>query len=301
MRELVKQLELLSITLVNQKIETSNRKAPKGAFLILGPGEIMNFLVLILILSSLSFAQVSTPPYPTEESLIVPEMVKPETSPVEKVIQEADTSIDPGAASRIEEIKTAMDSSTRANRADSLGSVMVGYQLITSWLPSKKTIGYTHIFNEKWSLEAEFTQSSVSDPVFWLDIGEVREERFYLQARRYAGNSFNFSFGGTFSNFRAKLGSDFLGDAGQELTSSFGAENIGVTGGIGNRWQWSNGLTVGIDWIRINVPVVSTYVRDDVLDAVAEDDEQDDLEGVIETFNRIPTFVLFGLNIGYTF
>lgn len=233
--------------------------------------------------------------------MVVPEMVKPETSPVEEVVKEADPSIDPGATAKIEEIKTAMESSTRTNRANSLGSVMVGYQLITSWLPSKKTVGYTHIFNEKWSLEAEFTWSSVSDPVFWLDIGEVREERFYLQARRYAGNSFNFSFGGTFSNFRAKLGSDFLGDSGEELTSSFGAENIGVTGGIGNRWQWSNGLTIGIDWIRINVPVISTYVRDDVLDAVAEDDEQDDLEGVIETFNRIPTFVLFGLNIGYTF
>jgi hypothetical protein len=56
-----------------------------------------------------------------------------------------------------------------------------------------------------------------------------------------------------------------------------------------------------VDWIRLNVPVVSTYIRDDVLDSISEDDEQDDVKNVIDKFNRIPTFVLFGLNVGYTF
>lgn len=260
----------------------------------------MNFLVLILFLSSLSFAQVSTPPYPTEESLVVPEKVKPETSPVEQTVESASPEV-AGSQEEIQEIKTKMGTSTRDYREDSRGSIMVGYQLVSSWLPSKKTVGYTHIFNEKWSLEGEYSWSTISDPLFWVDLGEIREERFYLQARRYVGNSFNFSFGAVYSEFEAKLGSDFLDDLGQELRSSFEAQNIGVTGGIGNRWQWGNGITVGVDWIRINVPVVTTNIRDDVLDAVSEDDEQDDVKNVIETFNRIPTFVLFGLNIGYTF
>ena len=266
----------------------------------------MNILVLFLFLVSPSYAQVTTPgivnpPFPTEESLVVPEMVKPETSAVEEVVENADPVKEQGPVEKkIEEFEKDIHT-TRANRANSTGTIMVGYQLITSWLPSKKTIGYTHIFNEKWSLEGEYSFSNISDPLFWIDLGEIEEKRFNLQARRYVGNSFHFSFGLVYSQFSAKLGSDFLDDLGQELHSSFEAENIGLTGGIGNRWQWSNGITAGIDWIRLNVPVIHTNVRDDVLDSISEDDEQDDVKDVIKTFNRIPTFVLFGLNIGYTF
>lgn len=262
----------------------------------------MNIFVLILSLISFSFAQISTAPsYPTEDSPVVPEVVKPETSPVEETVNNADPEVEKGPITKkIEEFKKNMTSS-RENRDDSTGSIMVGYQLITSWLPSKKSVGYTHIFNEKWSLEGEYSWSTISDPLFWIDLGSIREERFILQARRYVGNSFHFSFGAAYSEFNAKLGSDFLDDFGNELRSSFEAQNVGLTGGIGNRWQWSNGITVGIDWIRINVPVMSTYIRDDVLDSISEDDEQEDVKDVIDTFNRIPTFVLFGLNVGYTF
>lgn len=252
----------------------------------------MNILVLLLSLISLSLAQISTSPsYPTENSAVVPELVKPETSPIKETIENAEPTVPEGA----------IDFTSSVNRANSKGSIMIGYQLITSWLPSKKSVSYTHIFNEKWSLEGEYSWSTINDPFFWVDLGSIREERFNLQARRYVGNSFHFSFGAVYSEFRAKLGSDFLNDFGREISSSFRAQNIGVTGGIGNRWQWKNGFTVGVDWIRLNVPVVSTYVRDDVLDSISDDDEQDDVKKVINTFNRIPTFVLFGLNLGYTF
>ena len=260
----------------------------------------MNILVLLLSLSSLAFAQISTPPFPTENSSAVPEAVKPETSPIEETVNNANPEVDSPVEKRVKEITKDMHT-TGENRKDSTGTVMVGYQLITSWLPSKKTVGYTHIFNEKWSLEGEYSWSTISDPLFWIDLGSIREERFTLQAKRYVGNSFHFSFGAVYSEFSAKLGSDFLDDFGRKLSSSFEAQNVGLTGGIGNRWQWKNGLTLGVDWIRLNVPVVTTYIRDDVLDSISEDDEQDDVKNVIDKFNRIPTFVLFGLNIGYTF
>lgn len=262
----------------------------------------MKFLVLFLFFTQVSFAQMieTTPPLPTEGSEVVPELVKPEESPVEEAAIHTEPMESNSVAEKIEETKQEL-SNTRDRRAESTGTIMVGYQLITSWLPSKKTIGYTHIFNEKWSLEAEYSWATIDFPVVHVDLGEIRERRYTLQARRYVGNSFNFTFGPVLNDFKARLGSDFLDNLGNEIQSDFSVQNLGVTGGIGNRWQWTNGLTFGIDWIRINIPVAETKVEDNVIDRVSGESEQEDIKKVIRTFNRIPTFVLFGLNIGYTF
>lgn len=261
----------------------------------------MKFLVLLLLASQFSFAQdiQTTPPLPTEGSEFVPEISKPVESPVEEVVTEAEpvTEVAPPVEQPKKE-KTTKSKSSKENRADSIGTVMVGYQFITSWLPSKFSLSYTHNFNEKWSLEGEFSQASINDPFIGVDLGEIKEWRATLQARRFVGNSFNFSFGPVYSHFNAKLGTDF---GGSNVNSQFSAENLGISGGFGNRWQWANGFTFGIDWLRLNIPVLETQVEDEVLKNVPGADDQEDIKDVIRTFNRIPTFVLFGLNLGYSF
>jgi hypothetical protein len=236
----------------------------------------MKFLVLFLLSFQIAFAQdiSTTLPLPTEGSEVVND------------------------ATPLPEVKTEKPRtySSKENRGDSFGTVMVGYQLITSWIPSKGTLSYTQNFNEKWSLEAEYSQASISDPVIGVDLGHIKEWRANLQARRFTGNSFNFSFGPVYSHFDAKLGTDF----GVSYNSKFSAENLGLSGGFGNRWQWKNGLTLGIDWMRLNIPIFETKIDDDVLDDISGSDS-DDIKDAISTFNRVPTFVLLGLNIGYTF
>ena len=99
----------------------------------------MKLLVLLLCFSSFAFAQISTePPLPTENSEAVPVLVKPEESKFEEVVEEAKPL--PGPTAEIEK-----DTSSKANRADSTGTVMLGYQLLTTWIPSKWTAGYTHL------------------------------------------------------------------------------------------------------------------------------------------------------------
>lgn len=232
----------------------------------------MKFFILLLLVVKTSFAQTTPLAVKTPD-------------PVED---------------KIEQI-TSQIKSSRENRAQDVNTLLVGYQLVTSWLPSKIALSYAYTFNENWSLEGAYSFSSVNDPFFWIDLGQIQEKRFNLHALRFVGNSFHFSFGLVFSQFSARLGNQFLDQLGQRLTSSFDAQNIGVSGGIGNRWQWSNGITLGIDWIRLNVPVFETYVRDDVLDAISNQSEQEEVKDVIRTFNRIPTFVLFGLSLGHSF
>lgn len=209
------------------------------------------------------------------------------------------------------QISYAQDLSTTENKAaakknsdsreEFFGTVMVGYQFFTSWLPSKKTISYTHIFNQKWSLEGEYAWASISYPIYGIDLGEISEKRYTLQARRYVGNSFHFTFGALMNDFKARLGSDILDTFGNEINSSFRVQNLGVTGGIANRWQWNNGLTLGMDWFRVIIPLAATKIENNVLDDISDDDDQTDVKKVIRIFNRIPTFVVFGLSFGYSF
>jgi hypothetical protein len=263
----------------------------------------LKFFLFFILTLQVSFAQVSTrpEPFPSEGSAVVPDLVRPDESAVEGVVHEAlaEEKSD-SLATRIEK-KMREIKNTKHLREESTGSALVGYQFITSWLPSKISIGYTHILNRNWSLDGEYSWASIKFPVVGIDLGEVTEKRFSLQALRYLGNSFHFSFGATLNDFKARLGSDTLDSLGNEITSSFQVQNVGVTGGTGNRWQWENGLTLGIDWFRINIPVVETKLEDQVLDEVDDSSDQSDIEKIIRTLNRVPTFVLFGLKIGYTF
>lgn len=258
-------------------------------------------LVIILLFCSSVFAQtpiVDPQVHQENEKLILPGEVPPEVSPVEKVIEEAKPLPGPAAP----DLKVEQVLNSRTHRGNSTGTIMVGYQLVTSWLPSKKTISYTHNFNEAWSLEGEYSWADISVPSFiGFDLGGVKEKRYTLHARRFVGNSFHFTFGGVYSQFEAGLGGSVADQFGNDISGEVGAENLGVTGGMGNRWQWGNGFTLGIDWLRINIPVVDTRNRDNIIKRFGNEGDQEDVKKVIRGFNRIPTFVLFGLNLGYSF
>ena len=182
-------------------------------------------------------------------------------------------------------------------RDDSVGTLMVGFQPFTTWIPGKWTASYTQIFNRKWSVEGEYSRGTLSVPVFSVDIGEIKEERATLQARYFSGNSFNWTFGLMYQHAEAKLGADI--PATSEL-DVFQMESFGATLGFGNRWQWENGITFGLDWFRINQPLFGRWEDESVLKTVAAND-RDDLKKIMRGFNTLPTFVFLGIYLGYTF
>lgn len=256
----------------------------------------MKYLVLLLVfLSQISFAQTS--PLPTESSEAIPVIEKPSESPIEDVVDEAKPIEAEKPKPIAEKIKKGALTS-RENRSASNGTFMVGWEPFATWIPSKWGLSYTQILNEKWSIEIEYYTASIDSSYVGVDLGAVKERRLTLQARKYTGNSFHFSFGPVLSDFNARLGSNIVAS---DYSSSFSAQNLGIAGGIGNRWQWSNGVTFGIDWFRISIPVITTKIKDDVLDDITNSGDSEDIKNIIRTFNRVPTFVLFGLNVGYTF
>lgn len=245
----------------------------------------MKFYLLVFLFPLLSFAQSEA--YPTENSEAVPVLVKPETSSVEKVMESKKE-----VPEEITEIFT-----TAELRSKTTGTAMIGYQYLASWIPSKKTLSYTHIINQKWSLEGEYSWSSLDIPMVAIDLGGIKEKRYILQARNYMGNSFNFTFGAVLNDLSARLGNDFVSQSNAHI----GIQNIGITAGMGNRWQWKSGFTFGVDWVKGNMPVVTTSVDDKVLDSLASKTQRNDIKKVISAFNHLPTFVLLGVNLGYSF
>lgn len=176
----------------------------------------------------------------------------------------------------------------------STGSVIVGFNLISTWIPYKTTFAYTHIFSKKWSLELEYASSSMGVPVAGINIGGISEKNYSLLFRNYVGNSFHFVFGPYQSTHRASVGRGY--DLGE-----FEVKNVGLATGFANRWQWKSGMTFGIEWFRMNIPLRNTKYNDGVLKKVPSANDRDDVKKVMDYFNRIPTFTILGLNIGYTF
>ncbi len=194
-----------------------------------------------------------------------------------------------------------LSSTSLASDSSAPNTLLFGYEPITTWLPSKKLISYTYTVNKQWSIEAEYAWASIDFPIANVDLGQIKEKRYSLQMRRYMSESFHFIFGMTFNDFKARLGNDFLNNSFQEIEGGFQVKNIGITGGLGNRWQLVNGLTLGVDWLRLNMPVAQTDVDDQVLGKNLDEGDQQSIKKVIKAFNRIPTFVLFGISLGYTF
>jgi hypothetical protein len=249
----------------------------------------MKLILIFTLLLSSAFAVENSPDKAMEETLKseLPEQKGNPTVPYRAQEKKGDP-ITPAVAKVLH---------SQDLRDESTGTLTVGYQLLTTWIPSKWTVSYTQILSHYWSIEGEYAKGSLSLPVAGVDIGGISERRATLQARYYPGNSFNFTFGFTYHKAIANLGGDIPATTGKDF---FTMENIGATVGIGNRWQWKNGFTLGIDWLRINQPLFGKREDEAVLKTVSPS-HASDLKKIMHAFNNLPTFVLLGFQLGYTF
>lgn len=176
-------------------------------------------------------------------------------------------------------------------------TITIGFQYLSTWIPSKKTLGYTRTLSPKWSLEGEYSTSTLSTGIVGVDLGSVSEKRFSLLGRRYWGRSFNWVIGPYFNSVKAALG----GDIKTPVDGHVQVEQLGLSLGFANRWSFENGFTIGFDWLRVNIPLRETKYDDKILQLVADKSSRDDVKTVLSAINRVPTFVLLGIHLGYFF
>lgn len=190
---------------------------------------------------------------------------------------------------------------TTENRSASFGTALVGYQFLSTWIPSKWNVAYTQILNPQWSLEAEYLRGSIGFGSFGLDVAGISETRYSLVARRFVGNSFNFIIGAFHNQVEAQLGNDIVSDMTEKGLDEFEVSGSGLTLGMANRWQWGSGFTLGVDWFRMNLPLFNKRVDNDVLERIDEKNDLSRARDLMEKIKNIPTFVLLGIQLGYSF
>jgi hypothetical protein len=249
----------------------------------------IKFWTFFLVMMSLAHGQVpSSPKLPTED-LHIPGTLPPQHSEVEAVVESAE--------------ELAMKAATEAGGSLArrpVGSVMLGYQLLSSWMPSKKTIAYTHHLRPQMWLEAEYGWGSLGVPAWIIDVAQVRERRYSLLMRHFTGRSFHFIYGASFNRVDATVGSRYLQNAGAGSQDVFNVQGYGVSLGLGNRWHWQNGITLGVDWMRTHVPLLNRKADSAILENI-QAGERSQMRDTISLLKNIPTFVLLGINLGYTF
>lgn len=194
---------------------------------------------------------------------------------------------------------------TRLNRQMSTVYGLVTYSPIDLLIPSKLgvTLGYIRSPDSTWELE--YVRGSVSAPFFFSDIGSITDQRISLLKRSYMGtNSFYLSFGASYMDFSAKLGSEYVSTATNGSIPEIDIlqmRNLGVQFSVGNQWSFHKNFVVGIDWIGIYQPVFQLDRKDVFVDNTTDPALREDVKDIINALSWIPRLTFLKLQIGATF
>lgn len=189
----------------------------------------------------------------------------------------------------------------QALEADDKGWGIYGtYAYLDTWLPGK--FGLTASYGNKDRVyELAFQQASYGFDVLVSDLGNITDRRIHLTTRSHTwGSSFNFQYGAYYNSFEVKLGNsytDLVGDKFDVLK----VETAGVMWGVGNRWTWDNGISLGFDWFKVFWPLMTLNEDTDFIDEAPAGDEKDDAKELHDAIAGLPTFTLSHFEIGYRF
>lgn len=183
-------------------------------------------------------------------------------------------------------------------------NIMGSYSGVSTWIPSKLGLSYTYSPSVTGSWELAYSRGSVAAPFFLDDLGSITESSISLLYRSYSRrNSFSFIYGLNYYNFDARLSGEYLASVTGD-PSDFNilrVRSIGVTVGLGNRWQLKNGVSLGVDWFHLNIPVNVFETDADYLNSDADPEDKEDVRDALDFLKRVPTFSFLKLQVGYTF
>ncbi len=246
---------------------------------------------LLLFVFSIFLSLTTWAQQPAEPQTTVPVEVTPPVNdtptlaptPVQEAVQEA--------------------RSTRMFRGLSQVTTNIHWSPISTWLPMKYGLSLGYIYDDHWTFEGEWTQKSYSAGFHAIDFGDVTDRRFGIQSRWYPNtNSFNFIMGFFKSEFSAKLGNTAISHFSTIPSSTiFKLESFGPELGVSNRWQWSPGVTLGVDWFIMYIPLFKRTPDEGVLKESQNTSDRSDLDKITSLVQNIPQFDLLRITLGYTF
>nr|HMN69337.1 hypothetical protein [Bdellovibrionales bacterium] len=151
--------------------------------------------------------------------------------------------------------------------------------------------------------EFEYTRGSLGFGYFGVDIGELAEQRFALNWRSYGRrNSFNFVTGLYYNELEIHIGSKYLTTvANVPEVDLLKLNTIGVSSGIGNRWQTKKGFVWGADWLVVHVPLTVTKEQNKFINETRDPDDRGDVDSGMKVLRRIPALAGLKVQLGFSF
>lgn len=184
-------------------------------------------------------------------------------------------------------------------------SVYANYSYIDLFIPSKLGMTLAYAKSPASVYELDYMQGKIGYDYFGVNLGEIKEQRISLLWRSFAKrDTFNFQMGVHYNKVNVHLGDDLLSQVvpGTDLDYTLMTlETLGVSWGVGNRWQLRNGLTLGGDWFQLHVPLLTLREKTDFIQATSDGDDRDDAKYLVRLVKYFPRVVLLKLQIGFAF
>jgi hypothetical protein len=190
------------------------------------------------------------------------------------------------------------------HRAESSFTVMGEYAPIDLILPSKVggSVGWN--YGDEATFELEYLGAKLSVPFIVEDLGSFKDQRISLVKRSFQGrNSLNFHYGLSYFNTQISVGNEYLASA-SNLPASLdliGVKSLGFIWGVGNRWNFNRGFTVGVDWFSWAQPILIIDRDRELLDYIQDEGARDTLDEALRLSAYFPRFTVLKVQIGWSF
>jgi hypothetical protein len=168
-------------------------------------------------------------------------------------------------------------------------------------VPFKYGLSAAWIYNAHWTFEAGYFVGRLATGIKFIDFASFSETLYTLQSRCFFGNSFNLSQQTYDGHLGNALVSRLSGGSVPAGVDELQVSTFGLQLGIGNRWQWPSGFTVGVDWFVLNVPFATQRRSAPFLDYATNPDDRDTADKILRIMQYIPTGALTKISIGYVF
>jgi hypothetical protein len=190
---------------------------------------------------------------------------------------------------------------SRDNRKDSFLTLNWSPLVLASFPLPKSGFQAGWVASESVTIDPEYLSGGIGFSVAKLDIGKISDTLITLPVRYFPGNSFNTKVGGTYRKLSVVIGDSILSRIINRpahldlLEYKFYSLNVG----LGNRWQLNNGITLGADWIDLNVPL-SAQKNETITSYITDETDKKNVKTAINILTAVQ-FTALKFQIGYTF
>jgi hypothetical protein len=219
---------------------------------------------------------------------------------VQEVVEDSLDKIEAAA----DEVKASAGAS-RSVRRGSAFHIALNYSLLDLVVPSKKGATLAYVEDADTSYELEYLQGDIKVPFVVKDLGAFTETRISLVRRSYfETNSFNLVYGMSYIDSQLDIGSEDLSawtGGAYPYLNLVEVRTLGFNVGLGNRWSFDSGFTIGADWFGWAQPIAVIKRDVPIKQYISNDKAKENLDDTVGLLAFLPRFYAAKLHIGWMF